>query len=118
MVFYDHQKDYDKALEAILRLEGLLGGDPYLDFMRGVVVAAKGDTPQAKKLLIAAMAQEPTLYQPYDLLVRIATREQDFEYAVSVLKEMKKHGLEMDIEGDAKLADLAKSKQYQEWKRR
>lgn len=55
---YFLQKKQDKALEAINRLDKMVGGDPFLEFYRAQVAKERGDTATYYKLVRKAFAAE------------------------------------------------------------
>jgi len=117
-VVYDSQKQYDRALEAINRLDKRIGGDPYLDFMKGLTLAARGDTQQGTVLLNAALEREPTLYEAYEVLIKLAMRQNDPETAVRTLERAQRNGVPLDAEKERDLAELVKTPEYVRWKQR
>lgn len=117
-VVYDTQKQYDRALEAIVRLDRRIGGDAYLDFMRGLTVAAGGDAQQGRAILHAALEREPTLYEAYEVLIRLAMRQNDPDAAVEVLERAARSGVAVEVESEPALAELARTPQYARWKQR
>ncbi|MHB1156348.1 MAG: tetratricopeptide repeat protein [Phycisphaerales bacterium] len=69
---YFLQKQWDKVLAAVDRLDKKMGGDPYLDLYRANVALQKNETDKAAKLLEKVVASDPTLPDAYYSLIDLA----------------------------------------------
>ena len=109
--------EHDKSLASIDRLDKSLGGDPYLDVMRGNILFVKGDVEGAKKRGASAAKADPTLYGAYDLQLSVAMKTNDHAETARVLGVFEeKFGLQFgDLSGSAELAAFRASPEYKKW---
>jgi tetratricopeptide (TPR) repeat protein len=70
--------DYEKAIESIDKLDDAIGGDTFLDVMRGNVYAMSSDTVQAKKFFYSAISRNEYREEAYWRLIEIALDEENF----------------------------------------
>lgn len=109
--------EYEKSIAAIDRIDKFVGGDPYLDVLRGNIRFTEDRLADAKKLAKAAAAREPTLYHAQDLLLSIALKEKDHPETVRLLRGFEKQfGLRFgDLKDAEGYEDFIKSPHYQKW---
>jgi tetratricopeptide (TPR) repeat protein len=91
LVLVDHyfnEGRFDRALEIIDRIDGWVGGDPYLDFMRANVLYADGKPDEARAAARRAIEREPGLEDPYWTLVSISLDEGNYAETARLLSEI------------------------------
>jgi hypothetical protein len=110
-------KQYDAVIAVIDRLDQRIGGDAYLGYLRGTVRLAQGRLEDARTLGVAATHLEPTLRQPWDLLIAVSVKAKDNAETVRLLDESSNAtGVYWTKIGTARLfADFVKSPEYAEW---
>jgi len=109
---------YDLALAALDRIRASVGGsDAYLDFMRSKVLYEKKDLAGARAAAQQAIAKEPTLADPYWVLIDISVDEKDHGGAVGVLAALEKAtGQRIDgLDASGPYAELVRSAEYRNW---
>lgn len=115
--WYTLKKEYDKAIEGLVRFEEEIGGDPYLQVLRASILIAQDKVDEAKAVGRAALEEEATLLEGYWLLVTISLSEEDFPTTAQLLQI-----IETDLE--VELEDLTtvegyegfvKSEAYRNW---
>jgi tetratricopeptide (TPR) repeat protein len=67
--------EWEKTLTAVDRLDRAVGGDPYMQVMRGNCLMALGRFAEARAAAKAALAEEPDLVQATELLATIDQAE-------------------------------------------
>lgn len=96
--YYLIKKQYEKALEAVNSLDKFVGGDPFLDVMRGNVYLMSDRPAEAKEAGDRAVREEPKLIQGYAVVVAAALKEKDFDAAAAALRSIKQQfgGVNLD----------------------
>jgi len=115
--WYTLKEDYDKAIEGVDRLDAQIGGDPYLQVLRGSLLFAQDKLDGAKALARIAIEEEPTLEDAYWLLVNISLQQEDFTATVELLNTLERE-LEIEFEDLTTVEgyeEFVKSKQYRDW---
>jgi predicted Zn-dependent protease len=109
----------DEALAAIDRLDARVGGDPYLDFMRGSMLLEAEQFDRARERAHAALEREPGLVDPHWLLVTVSLREKNFAETVRLFGTLESElGIEMEPDLMALepiYADFLQSDEYRAW---
>jgi len=115
--FFAGRKQYDPALESIERVSQALGGDAYLDVMRGNVHYMKRDLAAAKAAFRRATFQEPSLLPPYWGLVRVSLEEKNHQDTALYLTMLEKERSVQigDLKGIVEYADFVRSDSYKTW---
>lgn len=122
MPVFAEKKQFQDALTCAERLNTVIGGDAYLDYLRGQFNLALGNTEKAKDLLTHAMDAEPSLSQPYLLLAETLCHDQQFSAAVTVLdklctaKSIHRPDLAKIIERTLGQEAFVKSPEYRQWR--
>jgi hypothetical protein len=112
------QKEYDKALRAVDRIEKQVGGDPYLDCVRGNIERTRGDLAAAKRLHQTVIDAGADLRDPYWGLIDVALAESDHDRTAELLEQMEARHGQVAIEGVPGYEEFLKSEQYRGWIRR
>jgi hypothetical protein len=113
---YILRKSYDKALEAIARLDKAVGGDPYLKVLRGNLLAREKKFDEARDLVQKAVADEPTLIRGYYALIEFSLNRRDFAETLKWLKKAESLGVRFgDMKTVSAFSEFVKSPQYQTW---
>src|SRR5581483_800854 len=83
------RKQFPEALADIDRLDKSVGGDPYLDYYRGLLHLLMKDYDKAKADGYRAIDREPTLTRAYDLILDLdVTFERNYSSAVEMLTRL------------------------------
>ena len=111
------RKEYNKAMEAVDRVDRSLGGDPYLNTLRAGICESRGDREGARRFIRRAIAEEPTLLDAHWSLVGLALEDKDHKGTLDALEEIhRRFALEFgDLTRLPEYADFVKSPQYREW---
>ncbi len=112
------RKQYDRALNRIDRLDRRVH-DPYLEFLRGSILFAKGDERGAGQHYRAAVQAEPTLSQPYFGILTLALKQKDFKLTAETLTALQKNTpvVLKNLETVPAYAEFVRSKEYRSWKK-
>lgn len=110
------RKEFDKALQALDRLDRLVG-DPLLDVLRGNMHVGIGDLVQAKKAGERAAKEVPYLVDPRQLLVTVSLRQKAHSETVRLLIEIEKEFKVVMDETSEEYAEFVKSQEYRDWLR-
>jgi len=109
---------YDEALAGCDRIAKAVGGDPYLDVVRGNILVAANKPDEAAKRAEQALAAEPELKELVQLLqADIALAKEDYPALAKPLRTLEtEHGRDMSgVTTDEAYADFRESSQYQQW---
>lgn len=113
------RKDFPVALRRLASFEKELGGDAHLHFLRANVHIMQEDWAAAKRSARAALADEPTHFSSYDVLIQVSLNEKKYSEVADVLTEIETRFPAMDmhkgIQDDDAYADFRKSPAYTEW---
>jgi predicted Zn-dependent protease len=113
-------KRYDEARAALDRVDEAVGGDPYLDVMRGTAYLKQKKYKNAIEHARKAAAAEKDLLPAYWLRVAIALAEKEFKVVTSVLILIERDfGVDVgDLTAKPEYAEYVKSPRYKEWLKR
>ncbi len=116
---YFLRKEYDKAGQALERVDKALGGDAYLGVLRATCSILVGNFDQALAIAKGAVKAEPTLRSAYDIGLTASLKAKHFDDTLQLLKELEKqfHLTNDTVESDPDYADFVKSPQYKELRR-
>ncbi|HET6325340.1 MAG TPA: hypothetical protein VFG04_11745 [Planctomycetaceae bacterium] len=110
------RKDYAKALEAIDRVDKSVGGDPYLNVLRGSVLEQEKKLDAARAVIEKSVAQEPTLLRGYYALIDLSLERHNYADTVKWLKQAEAKGVKFgDMRNAATFGDFVKSPEYKSW---
>jgi tetratricopeptide (TPR) repeat protein len=111
-------KQYDKALDAIDRLDKSVDGDGYLNVMRSALLILAEKPEEARKAGKLGIEAEPKMVEGYWILLTAELRLNDYPAALATLKRIDQtFTLEFgDLATVPKYAGFAKSPQFKEWK--
>ena len=114
---YMVKQDFASAKSAIARFSASIGGDPFLDVLRGECELAEGKPDIAAASAQAALDADETLVAALDLSVRCSIALKKFDETVRLLELGKKRFSrnDNDLEGKPEFADFVKSPQYKTW---
>ena len=111
-------KEYPKALACIDRLDKRVGGDPYLDVLRGNVHVEAGDQAKARECARRALKNDPGLQDALWTLVTVSLREKDWKETARLLGRIEKDfGAVIEVESVPLYEEFTKTPEYAEWKR-
>jgi predicted negative regulator of RcsB-dependent stress response len=111
------QKKYDHCQRSLDAMEKKVGGDPYVDVLRGGVHLAAEDTTAAKKDYERAFKRDPTLTVAAFARIGLALKEQDNATILKFLQELEnKSGMAInDLRTLPAYADFIKSPEFAKW---
>jgi hypothetical protein len=117
IAYFQQEKQPQKALDIVSRLEKALGGDPYLYVLRSAIYLEANDPLSARKAAEQAIAEEPTLQEAYWARVAVARHEKKFDETLKQLREIDEKFAPTfpDFGSLPEYAEFVKSPQYQEW---
>lgn len=112
--------DFEQATAAVDRVDKAVGGDPYLEVMRGSFSLAQGKTDEAKARAQKALKAEPGLYQAYDLLLSVSLAQKDHAETARLLGVFEdKFGMEFgDLSNVEDFKPFRQSDAYRKWRQR
>jgi hypothetical protein len=110
-------KQYDEEMQTLDQLDQRVGGDPYLDMLRGGARKAQGRTEESAKLFRSAAEREPDLKRAWEAAVTETLKTGDYGKVVELLDESEqKGGIRWTKVSSAPVfADFVKSKEYADW---
>jgi hypothetical protein len=110
-------KQYDKALDAIDRLDKLVDGDSYLNVMRSALLILAEKPEEARKAGKIGIEAEPKIVDGYWVLLSAELKLNDYPAVLATLKKIDQNfALEFaDLATVPEYAGFAKSPQYKEW---
>jgi tetratricopeptide (TPR) repeat protein len=113
---YILRKAYDKALEAIDRVDKAIGRDPYLKVLRGNVLLREKKLDAARDMVQNAIVQDPNLLRGYYSLIDISLARHDYADTVKWLKKAESQGVTFgDLTAVPAFAEFVKSAEYKNW---
>jgi predicted Zn-dependent protease len=125
LVEIDHsilQKRYADALRHIDALDKLVGGDPYLDVLRGEIVGQQGNRAEALALATRASERAPELVACWWQLLTQQVASERYTDALKTLETLRdrfKQTIDQDtLRGDERFRVFADSPEYVAWARR
>lgn len=116
--YFVMQKDFEKALAAVDRVDQSLGGDAYLGISRAGIYVENKQYDLARQALDKAIAADPNLEEAYWTQVGIALQQNN---NAEILKWLKAIDQQFDgadfahIQFDPNYAAFRRSPQYREW---
>jgi tetratricopeptide (TPR) repeat protein len=111
------RKKYAEAIQAADRLEQLVGGDPYLNVVRGSVYYAQKQLDKGRECVQKALDAEPKLIQAHFTMITICIDQKDYAAVAKTLSFLENDmGVELnDLTQVPEYADFVKSEQYKTW---
>jgi tetratricopeptide (TPR) repeat protein len=117
--YYAMRKDFDQALQAVARMDELVGGDPYLlaTYVALLVEAKRID--EARTFAETSLQDNPHAYDLYWGLIGVGLEQQDYELVLSTLKGIDENfdvqwaSLEDEVNFD--FSEFLKSPEHEEW---
>jgi len=115
--YHKQKRDFAAVLQSVDRLDKLVGGDPYLDVLRAIVLEEKDDRPGAKRYARRAMGADPTWLAPYYIILHLSLKDQNHD---ETLRQLKVLDADFSIpfknlSEQPEFSRFAKSPQYREW---
>jgi predicted Zn-dependent protease len=83
------KQKWPQALAAIDRVDGAVGGDPYLDVFRSNIHLRAGHLDQARDCAARAAGREPTLPQAFWAQVNVSLAQADYAETARVLAHLR-----------------------------
>jgi tetratricopeptide (TPR) repeat protein len=115
--YHTLRKEFPKALASVDGLDQAVGGDQYLNVLRAGISEASGDLEGARKAARKAIAEEPTLVQPYYAIIGLSLKDQKYDETLEMLKllDQKFHLKFNDLATVPDYAGFVQSPQHQKW---
>ncbi len=85
---YIINENYDKALASINKLDELIGGDAFLNYLRGNIFYLKTDLESAEKNFLKMTKDYPEYMDSFDSLLSLYIEKNDNESAINMLDKM------------------------------
>ena len=117
--FHFLKRDYKKVVEVVDQLDQRVGGDPYLNLLRGNAHVAIKEMRLAKACLRSVEKACPWVKEAYHSLVEISLEEKDYTETTRVLIAKEKNtGEEWDLNfnGAEVFAGYRDSEEFVKWK--
>lgn len=113
------KKRYDEACRAMDRINKAVGGDPYLDVLRGSALLEAGRFKEARQAIEKAIKDEPNLVQAYWFRIGLSLREKKYADTLAWLQRIveKCHVDIQDLTGVPDYAGFVASPQYTMWQK-
>lgn len=108
------KQDYERALEAVNRVDNAVGGDPYMNVLRANIHLMQDNTRLAKAFAREATKEEPELVDAYWTLVSVSLAEPNFKDTAELLTKLRDE-LKIEIEdlrGNPSYAEFVKSPEF------
>lgn len=119
LLFMDN--DFKGADDCLKRLDDIIGGDPYLKFLRGGAHLQMKDYAGVLALADAAAKEDPTMAEVVDLRIGVHLARKDYKALVDELRAFKRtFGAVMDrkaLADDPQHADFLKSPEFAGWEK-
>lgn len=114
------RQEYDACLAAIDRVDAEVGGDPYLDEIRGRMYLEKGDPARAASLIEAAIDAVPDRLELYWSRLTVALRQRRHGETAAWLDTIAERFpiVFNDLDELPDYAEFVKSPEYRDWKAR
>lgn len=113
------KKQFDALVQAIDRLDRSVGGDPYLNVLRGNVYLEAGKFASSRAAYEAAIKAEPNLTEAYWARIALSLTERNHDDTLTWLKtivEKRAAGIG-DLTTISDYADFVKSPQHTRWQK-
>jgi tetratricopeptide (TPR) repeat protein len=109
---------FDDLIQCLDRIDQAVGGDPYLNVLRGNAHAAAGRFAAARTAHEAAIKAEPDLTEAYTARISLALMEKNHEDTLKWLKAVvEQRGIQIkDLTKVPEYAEFVTSPQYPEFK--
>jgi tetratricopeptide (TPR) repeat protein len=116
---YGLKKQWNKFQEGLDRLDQMLGGDPYLDVMRGLGYDEEGKHAEAKQAYASAIKALPDEEHVYWFAIASSRNHGEFADMAARLDALAaRFGMTFEnLETEPVYAEFVKSPEYAEWKK-
>ncbi len=109
-------KNWKRVLAALDTLDGAVGGDAYLDCLRGAVRIEANELAEAKTAALRAVEREPDLAAAHSTLMTVALKAKDWPGVKAALERAEKHGVPIaDIAKLPAYSEFVKTDEYAAW---
>jgi hypothetical protein len=117
--FHVFTKDFKQAHAAVDQLDKQVGGDPYLNLVRGNIALAQGKKQAGKDFFIQLTKDMPKNAAPYLPLIELALVDKDFKEVTRLLISTEENTairFEPDFNGADVYKDYVASPENEKWK--
>ena len=117
--FHHLNKDFKQARAAVDQLDKQVGGDPFLNLLRGNLAFAQGKKQAAKDFYIQLIKDMPKNVTPYTSLIGLAMADKDFKEVTRLLISAEENTdirFEPDFNGANDFKDYIASPENEKWK--
>ncbi len=115
------ENDFKGADDCLKRLDDIIGGDPYLKFLRGGAHLQMKDYAGVLQLADEAAKEDPTMADVVDLRIGVHLARKDYKALVDELRAFKsKFGAVLDrkaLADDPQYAEFLKSPEFAGWEK-
>ncbi|CAL2103190.1 conserved protein of unknown function [Tenacibaculum sp. 190130A14a] len=116
---YILKKKYDKALETINNLDKAVGGDSFLNFMKGNIYYLKKNYELSEKLFLETTEEYPSFFEAFDSLLSVYIETDKTQEALGILDVMiKEFELTKELLGslvEENFPNFSKKEEVIEW---
>lgn len=112
-------REYDAAVAAAERIAAAVGGDAFMETLAADILSQKGDYRAARARAARAAAAEPTLVNPWFVLLTISVAERDHAetaWALTVLETRFQQTI-ADLTTVPQYATFVQTPEYTQWAR-
>lgn len=117
--FYVLNKDFKQARAAVDQLDKQVGGDPFLNLLRGSIALAQGKKQAGKNFYTQLIKDMPKNTAPYTSLTDLALVDEDFMEVTRLLISAEENTdirFEPDFNGADGFKAYVASPEYEKWK--
>ncbi|HRH94793.1 MAG TPA: hypothetical protein PLB55_02605 [Prosthecobacter sp.] len=115
------ENDLKGAEECLKRVDAVIGGDPYLKFLRGGARLQMKDYPGVLELADQIAKEDPQMAEVVDLRISVHLARKDFKALADELRAFKRdfgHVLDRKaLAGDAEYAEFLASPEFAAWEK-
>ena len=117
--FHHLNKDFKQARAAVDQLDKQIGGDPFLNLLRGNIALAQGKKQAAKDFYIQLIKDMPKNVTPYTSLIGLAMADKDFKEVTRLLISAEENTdirFDPDFNGANDYKEYIASPENEKWK--
>ncbi|WP_395744022.1 tetratricopeptide repeat protein [Prosthecobacter sp.] len=115
------ENDFKGAEECLKRLDKIIGGDPYVKFLRAAARLQAKDYAGALEMANEAGKEDPEMADVVDLRLAVYLAQKDFKAVVNELREFKRNfGQVLDrkaLTGEPQYAEFLTSPEFAAWEK-
>lgn len=109
------RKNFGEALACLDRIDAKVGGDPYLDVLRAIIMTEEGDTLAAREVADRAVAGNPDEEQAYAARLTLSLKGNRHSDTLADLRRYERRFGIGDFAASDDCAGFLKSPEYRDW---